>query len=130
MVITIGEPEDIGQSLFRDGRIGGHRRENWQAAVRVDLLVCQHDAAIYVANHREHARIVAERLGCGLSFRSVGLIVDHIRDHLSAENAACCIAFVDCEIDRLAHLDTESRRRRRQRTSDPNADFLAGEVSR
>ena len=130
MVVAVGEAEDIGQSLLSDGRVGGHRRHDRQAAVRVNLLAREHDAAIHVANHCEHARIIAERLGGGLSFLCVRLIVDHLRHDLSAENAARCIPLVDCEIDRLTHLDAESRRGGRQRTGDADANFLAGEISR
>ena len=81
-----------------------------------------------MTDDREHPRIVAERLGGGLSFLRVRLIVDHFRDDLSAEKAARGIPLVDCEIDRLTHLDAESRRGGRQRTGNADADFLAGEV--
>jgi hypothetical protein len=78
-----------------------------------------------VANHREHPRIITERLGGRLSLFCVRLIVDHFCDDLCSEKAARCIPLIDCEIDRLTYLDAESRRGGRQWTGDADADFLA-----
>ena len=83
-----------------------------------------------MTNHRKHLRIIAQRLRGGLSLLRIRLIVDHFRDDLCSEKAARCIALVDCEIDRLAHLDAESRGGRRQRTGDADANLLAGKISR
>ena len=83
-IVAIGQAKHIGQSLLSDGRIGSHGRHDWQSAVRINLLACQHHAAVHVADDRKHARIIAKRLGGGLSFLRVRLIVDHLRDDLRA----------------------------------------------
>jgi hypothetical protein len=43
--------------------------------------------------------------------KASGLIVDHLSHDLSAEKAARSVPLVDCEIDRLTHLEADRRRR-------------------
>ena len=125
MIVAIGEAKDVGESLLGDGGVGGHRRHNRQAAVGVDFLAREHNAAVHVADDREHARIVAKRLCRGLSLLRVRLIVDHLGRDLAARYTACRVALLDGKIDRLAHFYAERRRRGRQRAGDADENVLA-----
>ena len=117
LVVTAAGAERVPQLAVGDLRIGGCRRDEQDAVLRIDVGRGDRDARIKVADHELDA-VADELVGDGNALLGIGYIVAGFERDLLAKNAAGLVDVIDGLLRSVDELCAESRVRPGDRAGD------------